>query len=59
MTGEPVEQRLLGTCAAVAAVVVAGADGVRIHDVAELAPAVRVADAIRDRRVRASRPRAP
>jgi len=27
--------------------VMAGADGVRIHDVAELMPAIRVADAIR------------
>lgn len=47
VTGEPAERRLMGTCAAVAAVVLAGADAVRVHDVAELAPAVRVADAIR------------
>lgn len=59
VTGEPVGERLLGTCAAVAAVVVAGADAVRVHDVAELRPAVLVADAIRDRRVRVTRPRAP
>ena len=47
VTDEPAEQRLMGTCAAVAAVVLAGADAVRVHDVAELAPAVRVADALR------------
>lgn len=47
VTGQPPEERLLGTCAAVAAVVLAGADGVRIHDVGELLPAIRVADAIR------------
>jgi dihydropteroate synthase len=50
VTGQPAGERLMGTCAAVAAVVVAGADAVRVHDVGELAPAVRVADAIRDRR---------
>jgi dihydropteroate synthase len=57
VTGEPVEQRLMGTCAAVAAVVVSGADAIRVHDVVELSPAIRVADAIRDRRlpVRTSR----
>jgi dihydropteroate synthase len=47
VTGQPPDERLLGTCAAVAAVVLAGADGVRVHDVGELLPAIRVADAIR------------
>ena len=47
VTGEGVEARQLGTCAAIAAVVVAGADAVRLHDVGLLLPAVRVADAIR------------
>ena len=47
VTGEPPDERLMGTCAAVAAVVLAGADGVRIHDVAEITPAIKVADAIR------------
>jgi dihydropteroate synthase len=39
-------ERLLGTCAAAVACVLAGADVVRLHDVGELTPAVRVADAI-------------
>ena len=47
VTGQPPEERLLGTCAAVAAVVVAGADAVRLHDVEQLRPAIQVADAIR------------
>jgi dihydropteroate synthase len=47
VTGQPVEERLLGTCAAVAAVIRAGADAVRVHDVAALLPAIQVADAIR------------
>jgi dihydropteroate synthase len=51
VTGQPPEGRLMGTCAAVAAVVLAGADGVRIHNVGELAPAIRVADAIKRGRV--------
>ncbi len=55
VTGAPVGERLTGTCAAVAAAVVAGADAVRVHDVAELAPAIRLADAIRDRRPWAAR----
>ena len=49
VTGQPPEERLMGTCAAVAAVVVAGADGVRIHDVGQMVSAIRVADAIRGR----------
>ena len=46
VTGQPTEDRLMGTCAAVAAVVMAGADAVRVHDVAQLRPAIQVADAI-------------
>ena len=46
VTGQPPEERLMGTCAAVAAVVMAGADAVRVHDVAQLRPAIQVADAI-------------
>ena len=46
VTGQPPKERLMGTAAAVAAVVMAGADAVRIHDVAQLRPAVQVADAI-------------
>jgi len=49
VTGQPAEERLMGTCAAVAAVIQAGADAVRVHDVAALGPAVQVADAIRCR----------
>lgn len=52
VTGEPVQERLMGTCASVVAAVLAGADGVRIHDVGQLLPAVRVANAI----VRSARP---
>ena len=47
VTGQPVEDRLLGTCATVAAVIYAGADAVRVHDVGALRPAIQVADAIR------------
>ena len=46
VTGQPPEGRLMGTCAAVAAVIQAGADAVRVHDVEALRPAVQVADAI-------------
>jgi len=46
VTAQPPEERLMGTAAAVSAVVLAGADAVRIHDVGELAPAVQIADAI-------------
>ena len=42
----PPEQRLFGTAAAVAASILAGAHIVRVHDVAEMVPVVRVADAI-------------
>jgi dihydropteroate synthase len=47
ITGLPVEQRLIGTCGAAAAAVLAGADVLRLHDVGELRPALAVADAIR------------
>lgn len=48
VTGAPVEGRLPGTLAAVAAAVLAGADLVRVHDVAEALQAARIAAAIRD-----------
>jgi dihydropteroate synthase len=44
--GSPVDQRLGGTIAASVLAVAAGADVVRVHDVAEMAQALRVADAI-------------
>jgi len=47
VTGQPVEERLIGTCGAVAAAIARGADAVRIHDVGALLPAIRVADGIR------------
>jgi dihydropteroate synthase len=43
----PVEDRLMGTAAAVAACVLAGAHVVRVHDVREMAQVARVCDAIR------------
>ncbi len=51
--GAPVEDRLPGTLAAVTAAVLAGAEWVRVHDVAPARQAARVAAAIRD----AARPR--
>ncbi len=47
VTGQPPEDRLMGTCAAVTAAVMSGADAVRIHDVGQLAPAIQIAEAIR------------
>jgi dihydropteroate synthase len=44
----PVERRLMGTAAAVAACVLGGAHVVRVHDVREMVEVVRVADAIRE-----------
>ena len=44
--GAPSEARLEGTLASVALAVAQGADIVRVHDVAETVPAVRVADGI-------------
>jgi dihydropteroate synthase len=43
----PVDRRLMGTAAAVAACVLRGAHVVRVHDVREMVEVVRVADAIR------------
>jgi dihydropteroate synthase len=43
----PVEERLMGTAAAVACCVLLGAHVVRVHDVAEMVQVVRVCDAIR------------
>jgi dihydropteroate synthase len=45
--GQPMEARLPGTIASVTAAVLRGADIVRVHDVAEVARAVRVAEALR------------
>jgi dihydropteroate synthase len=44
--GAPVDERLEGTAATVALAIAGGADVVRVHDVAQLARTVRVADAI-------------
>ena len=44
--GAPAEDRLFGTAATVALAVAAGADIVRVHDVAEMRDVVRVADAV-------------
>ena len=44
----PVSERLLGTAATVTASILGGAHIVRVHDVAEMARVVRVADAIVD-----------
>jgi dihydropteroate synthase len=44
----PAEGRLLGTAATVTAAILGGAHVVRVHDVAEIARVVRVADAILD-----------
>ena len=44
--GVPVEERLWGTAATVALAVAAGADIVRVHDVAAMCDVVRVADAV-------------
>jgi dihydropteroate synthase len=54
ITGGDVEGRLMGTAAAVAAVVFAGAVFVRVHDVAEMRQVVDVAWAIRQSAVRRS-----
>lgn len=44
----PVDQRLMGTAAAVAASILRGAHVVRVHDVREMVEVARVADALRD-----------
>jgi dihydropteroate synthase len=46
ITGLPVERRAFGTAASVALSIAAGADIVRVHDVAEMVSVARVADAI-------------
>jgi dihydropteroate synthase len=48
VTGAPAADRLPGTLAAVAACVLAGAEFLRVHDVAAARQAARVASAIRD-----------
>ncbi|MGC3998524.1 MAG: dihydropteroate synthase [Anaeromyxobacter sp.] len=48
LTGAPVEDRLPGTLAAVAACVLAGVEVLRVHDVGPARQAARVAAAIRD-----------
>lgn len=45
--GQPLAERLPGTIASVTAAVLRGADVVRVHDVAEVVRAVRVAEALR------------
>jgi dihydropteroate synthase len=46
LTGQPVENRIFGTAAAVAAAVLGGAAAVRVHDVKEMSDVVKVAEAI-------------
>jgi len=46
LTGKPVGDRGYGTAAAVAAAILAGADAVRVHDVAEMRDVTAVAEAI-------------
>ncbi len=46
LDGAPVQDRVLGTAATVALAIAAGADIVRVHDVAEQRQVVRVADAV-------------
>ncbi|MCX7028693.1 MAG: dihydropteroate synthase [Spirochaetes bacterium] len=46
ITGRPVEERLAGTVAANTLAVLAGADIVRVHDVAEAVAMVRIIDAV-------------
>jgi dihydropteroate synthase len=46
LEGAPVEERLFGTAATVALAIAAGADIVRVHDVAAMRDVVRVADAV-------------
>lgn len=48
--GAPVDQREWGTAGAVAAAVMAGADIVRVHDVAAMRDVVRLAEAVRRER---------
>lgn len=46
VTGQPVEQRIMGTAAAVAAAVLGGAGIVRVHDVGSIREVVRMSEAI-------------
>lgn len=46
VTGRPASERLMGTAATVACGIFAGADIVRVHDVAELVDVVRVSQAL-------------
>jgi len=46
LTGQPVDQRIFGTAAAVAAAVFGGAAAVRVHDVKEMADVVKVSESI-------------
>ena len=46
ITGLPVERRVFGTAASVALAICKGADIVRVHDVADMVPVARVADAL-------------
>jgi len=46
VTGRPVEERLFGTAAAVAAAVLGGAHVVRVHDVGPMVDVVRTCDAV-------------
>jgi len=49
ITGKTVSQRVEGTIGAVIAGIMSGADAVRVHDVAQVADAIKVADRIRNR----------
>jgi len=49
-TGQPVEERLMGTAAVVAALVLSACDIVRVHDVAAMRDVVAMSDAIRQGR---------
>ena len=46
VTGQPVDQRIMGTAAAVAAAVLGGARMVRVHDVGSIREVVRMSEAI-------------
>ncbi len=46
VTGQPVEQRIMGTAAAVTAAVLSGAGIVRVHDVGSIREVVRTSEAI-------------
>ncbi len=46
VTGQPVDQRIMGTAAAVAAAVLGGARIVRVHDVGSIREVVRMSEAI-------------